>query len=175
MEKSRVSTAALYGIYLSIPSIVVMLINDSFNPGGAISILLWIVKFAGSIWILHRLIKEWASNFNEFNYGAGVSFGSLTCTFSSIIVALFSWLNVAVINKENYANKIDEAMSALEASMNSDQLEIVENAMNHIEEYVLFGSLIYCTIFGVIVTLIIANFTKKENMDFDSFTNNTAQ
>ncbi len=167
MNHSRINTAALYGLYLSLPSAITLLIQDTYQPGTFISILLWIFRFGSSIWLLFKFMKEWASNFEEFTYGNGVSFGFLTCTFSSMIVAVARWVSISFLNNEALQMAMQEAMERLEEQGNTQVIETMDSIMGNMPVIALFSTLLYCVIYGLILSSILASFCKKESFNID--------
>lgn len=167
MNHSRINTAALYGLYLSLPSAITLLIQDTYQPGTFISILLWIFRFGSSIWLLFKFMKEWASNFEEFTYGNGVSFGFLTCTFSSMIVAVARWVSISFLNNEALQMAMQEAMERFEEQGNTQVIETMDSIMGNMPVIALFSTLLYCVIYGLILSSILASFCKKESFNID--------
>lgn len=167
MNHSRINTAALYGLYLSLPSAITLLIQDTYQPGTFISILLWIFRFGFSIWLLFKFMKEWASNFEEFTYGNGVSFGFLTCTFSSMIVAVARWVSISFLNNEALQMAMQEAMERFEEQGNTQVIETMDSIMGNMPVIALFSTLLYCVIYGLILSSILASFCKKESFNID--------
>lgn len=167
MNSSRINAAALYGLYLSLPTVITLLIQDTYQPGTLISVILWVLRFSASIWLLLRFIKEWAANFDEFTYGNGVSFGFITCTFSSMIVAVTRWASVAFINKETFQQAMQEAMERFEEQGNSQIMDTFAPISDNLPVIVLFSTLVYCVIYGLILSSILASFCKKESFKID--------
>ena len=167
MNSSRINAAALYGLYLSLPTVITLLIQDTYQPGTLISVILWVLRFSASIWLLLRFIKEWAANFDEFTYGNGVSFGFITCTFSSMIVAVTRWASVAFINKETFQQAMQEAMERFEEQGNSQIMDTFASISDNLPVIVLFSTLVYCVIYGLILSSILASFCKKESFKID--------
>lgn len=158
------SLAALDGLLLSLVTIIFSLITSVFVPKGIVSILLWALKFGGCLYLLFYFMKKYSGNFDHVSYKQSFFFGFLVCLFSSVICACFMFLSITVLFPET-VDQITEQVQGVLATQNYDaEQESQAMAMlNNLPQIMLFGSLIYYTLYGLIVSAILANFTKKEN------------
>jgi hypothetical protein len=165
MQTKSWSTAAVNALMLSIVTIVVNLIQAVFEPGTLLSILIWIVKFAGCLALLYYFIKEFSKGFESFSYKDGFNFGFKLCLLSSIICAGFIFLQYAVLFPDALQNSIEQVSSAMESS-NPSAVEMIEKFMN--PQFMFVYTFIYYTVFGMIASAIIANYTKKGDIFKDN-------
>lgn len=150
------------GLLLSLITIIFSLISTVFEPKGVLSILIWIVKFGSSIYLLYYFMKQYSGQFETISYGESFNYGFLLCTFSSIICACFTFVSVAYL----FPEQVEHALETVQQSMsfNSDQEAVMEKWRDRIPELMLFSSLIYYIIWGAVASSIIANFTKKTDL-----------
>lgn len=150
----------MYGLLLALITVLHSLISSIFELPLAITIILWLVKFAGSLWVLYYFMKEYAKPFEVFTYKEGFRFGFLVCLFSSIICSSFSFLQITLIFPDLMATQMETIMTAMQSS-NPDSLEAFEKIEGILPQLIFVFSLIYYIIFGAIASSIIANYTKK--------------
>lgn len=150
----------MYGLLLALITVLHSLISSIFELPLVITIILWLVKFAGSLWVLYYFMKEYSKPFEVFTYKEGFRFGFLVCLFSSIICASFTFLQITLIFPDLMATQMETIMTAMQSS-NPDSLEAFEKIEGILPQLILVFSLIYYIIFGAIASSIIANYTKK--------------
>ena len=158
--QSKWTTAATGGLLLALVTIIVILIQTVLQPGTAINIILWLVKFVGSIWLLFYFVKEYSKQHEFFSYGNGFRYGVLVAFFSSLICACYRFLHYAVIFPDMVAEQMSTAMEMV-ASSNPDAVDTIAKGEGILPQLVFAFSLVYYTIFGAIASAIIANYTKK--------------
>ncbi len=160
MQSNKWSKAATYGLLLALITIVYQLVLTVIEPGTAIKLILWVVKFAGSLWLLHFFIKEHASSFELFTYKDGFKFGFMISLLSSVVCAAYMFLHFAVLFPDSIAEQMEAAMSMMQSS-NPEALDAFASIEDQFPQIMFVIILIYNTIFGVIASSIMANYTKK--------------
>ncbi len=168
MQSKEWSIAALDALLLSIVTIVVSLIQVVFEPGKIIAILLWLFKFVGCLAVLYYFIKEYGKTHETFTYKEGFSFGFKICLLSSVVLAAFNFLQYAVLFPEAMQTAMEQVIVAMQSS-NPDAAESMERYQSKLPQLVSVITLFYYTVFGLIASAVIANYTKKG----DIFTNNS--
>ncbi len=168
MQSNEWSIAALNALLLSIITVVVSLIQVVFEPGTIISIFLWLIKFAGCLALLYYFVKEYSKPRESFTYKEGFGFGFKICLLSSVVLAAFNFLQYAVLFPDSIQTAMEQAMIAMQSS-NPDAADAMERYQSKLPQLVSVVTLFYYTVFGLIASAIIANYTKKG----DIFTNNS--
>ncbi|MEA5006354.1 MAG: DUF4199 domain-containing protein [Rikenellaceae bacterium] len=168
MQSNQWSTAALDALLLSIITVVASLIQVVFEPGTIISILLWIVKLVGCLALLYYFVKEYSKAQDSFTYKEGFSFGFKICLLSSVVLAAYNFLQYAVLFPESMQTAMEQIIVAMQSS-NPDAAEAMESYQPKLPQLISIVTLFYYTVFGVIASAVIANYTKKG----DIFTNNS--
>ncbi len=160
MNSNKWSAAAMYGLLLALITVFHTLINTVFEPGTAIKLILWVVKFVGVLWLLYYFIKDYAKPAEIFTYKEGFAFGFLICLFSSVICAAYMFLHFAVIFPDAVAAQMETVLTAMQSS-NPEALDNFAKIQGILPQIVFAFSLFYYVIFGVIASAVIANYTKK--------------
>lgn len=164
-------SAATDGLILSAVTIVYGLITnllnmagggDGFTGKGIITVILWLAKFSGALYLLFLFMKQYASKFETLQYGAIFGYGSRVCIFSSIVCACWGYFSMVVLFPKQTSQAMDQIMSVA-SQYDESQMEAMQTLFDHLPQISLFGNLLYCIIFGIIAAAIIANFTKKVN------------
>jgi predicted membrane protein len=169
------SSAAMNGLFLSLVTVIITLLTTIVEIKSVpINIIIWVIKLAGSMWLLFYFMKQYSGNFNQISYKDSFIYGFLVCVFSSIICSCYTYLSFTVIFP-GMADKITETYQLIMAQQNVSESEeaAAEKMMNKLPEIMLGGMFIYLTIIGLISSSIMANYTKKTDI-FASNENDTA-
>lgn len=160
MQTNKWSIAALNGLLLALVTIVVTLIQTVLSPGTAIIWLLWLLKLIGSLGLLYYFIKDYAKTQDLFTYKDGFRFGFMVSLLSSLICACYLFMHYAVIFPDSMAAQLEQISAAIQSS-NPDGTEIFDKIGGKMPQIISVFSLFYYTVFGIIASSIIANYTKK--------------
>lgn len=163
-QNNKWSSAALNGLLLSLATIVYSLLVLVIEPKGFVSILLWIIKFAATNYLLYYFMKQYSSGFDSISYSRSFNYGFIVSVFSAIVCACFTFISMTFIFKEQSVQLFEQVQQAISArGMSADEEEIAQGWMARLPEIILFASLVYYSIYGAIASSIIANYTKKTN------------
>lgn len=166
-EKSKLSTAALNGLYLAAITVACSLLTSALELKGVASILVWVVKFAGTNYLLYYFMKDYSNKNNITSYGKNVSYGFLISSFSAIVCACYSFISLTFLFPDSVSAAIEVMQQTMaQQQMTSEEESAVEMIITRLPEISLFGTLIYLIIYGAIAAAIIANFSKKESNPF---------
>lgn len=150
--------AATDGLILSSVTIAVMVLNIVLN-NPVTGVIFWIVKLVGSIWLLNYLMKQ-------FGIKTGVQstfgYGAVTCMFSALVCAAFTFLQLTFINPESITQIFDSAMQMFGSSLTSEQQDIFLKMEDNYAQYAFISTFIWDTLFGVVVSAIMAGSTSKK-------------
>lgn len=160
MQTNKWSIAALDGLLLALISITATLIQTVFVPGTAITWLLWLAKLTGSLGLLYYFLKDYSKDQELFTYKDGFRFGFMICLLSSLICACYLFFHYAVIFPDSAAASLEQATAALQSS-NPQGVEMLDKIGGKLPQILFLASLVYYTLFGVLASAIIANYTKK--------------
>ncbi|HPT05843.1 MAG TPA: DUF4199 domain-containing protein [Candidatus Egerieousia sp.] len=186
-ETGKLSSASLDGLLLALVTIVCSVISSLGVSGGFVGVLIWIIKLVATIWVLLYFMKKYslkhASIFGETTYNQVFSYGFLVSLLSAVVIACFMFLSVTVL----FPNSVSDAMQMVQekfdqqGSMGEEQENAISAVLNNLPTILTFGMLIWCTIFGLIVSAIIASSVKQlpgasfpGGFNPESFTQNNA-
>jgi len=158
MQSNQWSKAAVDALFLSLITILANLIQVVLEPGKVISILIWLIKFGGCLGVLYYFMKEFSKSSEVFSYKDGLKFGFKICLLSSLICAGYVFFQFAVLFPDMMQKTIEQYSTAMSSS-NPDAIEVMERYMT--PQFISVITFIYYVVFGLIVSAIIANYTKK--------------
>jgi len=155
------------GLLLALVTVVVMAIQTVITPSKAVNLLMSAVKLVVNIWLVYYFIKEFSKSFEVFTYGNGFSYGTTICLFSSFICVATQMAIIILISPEIFEAQIEVVINTFSQS----NPEAADSLMRMQESGALLAAMaaflfIYYFVFGVIVSAIVANFTKKGNLVF---------
>lgn len=168
----RLSLAAKNGFYLALISIVLLifqqwvvnnwLANHTKTVATLLNMAIWLLKTWASLWLLYFFIKADGIGQKLYSYGEGFRYGSLIALCSSFLIAAILLLH----NFTLFPHLMEEQIGvALALYANNPEMEtIVERMTSKLPAIFFWGSFIYYTLFGVIASSVMANYTKKDNI-----------
>ncbi len=162
--------AAKTGVLLGIVPVVYMFLTQLVSKVGAghavisafVNFILWAVKFGGCIWLMMVFMKKFAADFRADN-SETFKFGCIVALCSSVIVSAVSLANVLVINPDLLASQMDAVISAYSSSLDSNSMQMLDKVSGVLPEITFFSNLIYCFLFGVVLSLILSRSIPPRN------------
>ena len=168
-SQGKWSSAAKNGLILASITIGVSLISSLLHSSSFIvGALLWIVKTAGSIWLLHRIMKEYSALKESISYGESFKYGFAVTLFSSLVISAYLFLSLTVIfpsEMEKMTEVMQMVMQMVMANGNytAEEESAMERLMGRFPQYYVIVNIIYLSILGAIASAVIASFTKRTN------------
>lgn len=168
-SQGKWSSAAKNGLILASITIGVSLISSLLHSSSFIVVaLLWIVKTSGSIWLLHRIMKEYSALKESITYGESFKYGFAVTLFSSLVISAYLFLSLTVIfpsEMEKLTEVMQMVMQMVMANGNytAEEESAMERLMGILPQYSVIVNIIYLSILGAIASAVIASFTKRTN------------
>lgn len=174
LMKTTMTSGAILGAALVIFTLILYMTGLTFSKG--ISYLSFLLLIGGIV----LGIKNYKDQDQGFiSYGRALGVGMLTTLFASIIVALFTYILYTLIDPSLVEKGMEMARAQMAAKGNLTD-EQMEMAMNISKKFMSPGVLAFMTIlsyafFGLIFSLIIAAFMKKDKSIFPDALDNNQQ
>lgn len=170
IRKNMWNTAAKAGLVLGLISSAYLFITQwtgsADMPGFLSSLLgfvLWGAKFGGCIWVMGFFMKKFvidnpeAVNKDTFRLGTAMAF------LSALVFSAVAFANVAYISADMYAEQIETMMQQMAPMMDSNTMSVMDTYMENLPQITFFSNLIYCFIFGTILSYILSrNIPRKD-------------
>lgn len=122
----------------------------------AMSSILWIAKFVGCIWLMMFFMKKIVKNHPEADNSTTFRFGALTGVLSALIYAAVSFANYEFISPDFISSQLDATMQQLAPMMDSNTMAQTEKMLNNMSSITFFSNLIYCSIYGILLSAILS-------------------
>ncbi|MCL1973414.1 MAG: DUF4199 domain-containing protein [Bacteroidetes bacterium] len=156
------NSAAVNGLLLALVSIIFMLLPTLLPGYGWV----WtILKLVATISALSFFMKQYGKEQEYFSYGQGFRYGFTVSFCSAIAYAVYVFVHQTYLFPETMAQQTEAAMQAMQRYGNSGALDLDKwaNNMPAIMTLIMF---IYASIWGLIISAILANYSKKEQPPF---------
>lgn len=127
-----------------------------FIPDVKLSWLLWIVKLAGLIWLMRWWMARLCNSYKGVTWRHTLKFGTWTAFFSALITGLCFYIAAAYVNPDQIQEAFDAVIrSGATAHMDSNQTAALEEMMDKLPIYGLVSNIIYCFLYGRILSRIL--------------------
>ena len=158
------------GLALGVTSSVFLFIShalaDIQMPGFLLTIanfLIWALKFGGCIWLMVFFMKKFADENPEADNSNTYRFGMATAFLSALIFAAVSFADIAFISADTYAQMKELAQQQMGSLMDSNTATAMENMFNNLPQYMFFANLIYCFLYGTLLSGILSRVIPSRN------------
>jgi len=174
MEKKIVWNDALRsGLVLGGISIVYTVINmlmAKLQGGAAVSVLvnvsgvlLWVLKFYLCIRLFKVFMQKFAANNKDVTNSDTFRFGFATAILSALLYSAFYLAWVTFIQPDTFTEAIDVAREAYSGILPADQLDAFDEMAPKLPSMMFFANLIYCTLFGTVLSAIFSRNIPSSN------------
>ncbi len=151
------------GLALGAVSAVYMFATQFMGNGGMpafvtvlLTGLLWVGKFGGCIWLMMFFMKKFATENQGVDNKDTRRFGIIAALLSAIVYSAISFANVAFISADMYSEQMNTLMQQLAPMMDSNTMSEIDKTMANLPQYTFFSNLIYCFIYGAILSAILS-------------------
>jgi hypothetical protein len=123
---------------------------------GLFSLLLWAAKFGGCIWLMKFFMKKFASENGNVQNSTTFRFGMLSAFLSALVYAAVSFANVAFISADMFTEQMNALMQQMAPMMDSNTMSQMDKTMQNLPQLTFFSNLIYCGIYGTLLSAILS-------------------
>ena len=162
-QKNMWNTAGKAGLFLGLASaaylFITQLMGQSEMPAilrSVIGFALWAAKFVGCIWIMKLFMKKFVHENDSVSNSGTFKLGLMMALLSALVYSAFAFANVAFISPELFESQINAAMQQMAPMMDSNTQSVMETYMENLPQITFFSNLIYCTIYGMILSFILS-------------------
>lgn len=168
-SKSVFNDAAVPGLVLALVSIAYELLCylggkiDSAVLAGTLSVVLWIAKFVGCILLLRLFMKKYAAADSKVDNSQVFRFGVVAALYSAILYSAFYFAYTTYIVPDMFKDAMDQVVASMSSSLDQASLERVEELIPQMPLYSFIGKLIYCFLFGTVLSAILSRNIPSSN------------
>ncbi len=159
------NSAAIAGLILGAVSIIYMVVtallgkvqSDTFGVNMIVSVgslVLWVAKFAGCIYLMKFFMLRFFADNPEADNRLMRRFGRMVALLSALVFAAFNLAYYLYIDTSTFSETIK--LLGETGLYNSAQMALLEEMVPLMPTYSFFGQLIYCWLFGTVVSSIFA-------------------
>lgn len=167
------SDATRSGLVLGGVSIAYFLVNillGKLPEGKAVavlvnvsSILLWVAKIALCISLMKSFMKKFAASHEGVSNADTFRFGNATALLSALLYSGVYLAWVTLINPGMFSESIDLAMQSYQGMFSQAQIDAMDEMMPRMPALTFFANLIYCWLFGMILSAIFSRNIPSRN------------
>ena len=125
--------------------------------------ILWAGKFGGCIWFMMYFMKKFAKQNSGVDNRTTYRFGLAASVLSALVYAAASFANTAFISVDMIAENTRILMEQMAPVMDSNSLDQMENVMAKLPQLTFFSNLIYCSIYGSVLSFILSRNIPNKN------------
>lgn len=171
--------AARTGLILGLVSVAYMFITMLSGKLGSASkmmallisllnFLLWAAKFVGCILLMKLFLTRFADSHKGLWAGDLKRYGRAIALTSALIYAAATLINALYVSPEALSDAFSTVMAQYSSSMSSSDMEAIQNIQGDMPAISFFSTLIYCYLFGTVLTLILAPKIASNNIFNDT-------
>lgn len=127
------------------------------------NLLIWALKFGGCIWLMGFFMRKFAAENPEADNSTTYRLGMASAFLSALIFAAVTFADIAFISADTYAEMKDIAMQQMGSLMDSNTATAMENLFNNLPQYMFFANLIYCFLYGTLLSGILSRLIPSRN------------
>lgn len=132
-----------------------------------VNVLLWIAKFVGCIYLLKLFLQTFKDNHEGVHRTYARRFGWIIALLSALVYSAGVLLDYIYIQPEAVSDAFDTMMASYSSFMTASDMELIDNMRSSMPVITFFTNLIYCTLFGTILTNILVNKVYPKDSIFD--------
>ena len=127
------------------------------------NMLLWVVKFGGCIWLMIYFMKKFATQNPEADNSKTFRMGIASALLSALVYSAFSFANVAFFYPDMFAEQIGTMTQQMAPTLDSNMTAELEKTMQRLPQITFFSNLIYCFIYGTILSFAVSRSIPSRN------------
>ena len=161
IRKDMWNTAAKAGLVLGLISTVYMFLTQLMAGSSGfmmtiLSFLLWAAKFGGCIWIMSFFMKAHVTEHPEVDNKGTCNLGMATALLSALVYSAAAFANIAFISGDAMIEQMNQIMQQMGSMMDSNTMNMMETYMENLPQITFFSNLIYCFIYGTVLSYILS-------------------
>lgn len=125
--------------------------------------VLWLVKLVGLIWLMRYVMIKFKNAYDGVGRRQLVKYGTWIALFSAGITAACFYIVYKFVSPDLAATQMEAAMAEFSSMLDSNSVSMLESIIENYAIYALAGNLIWCFIYGRVLSLIIASRVTSNN------------
>ena len=147
--------AARDALFLALVTIIVTLVASLIGEAPSlVGIILWIIKFGGSIYLLRTFINRCRAVNPEYG---GFSYGWKVCLFSSLICAVFTFVLYQYITPGTVEDAMEEVISQMGSQLPRESADMLLGMADNFPRYAAIGVFFWDFLIGLAASAILGS------------------
>lgn len=128
-----------------------------------LNVFLWALKFFGCILLMRLFMKKLVSKYPSADNRTTFKYGTIISFLSALIVAAYNLAYTLMMPAEEIRSMFDKALGNNIAMLDLNTKNMLDKTIDAFPVYYFFITLIYCFIFGYILSLFLAKDIPSRN------------
>ena len=137
-------------------------------PSSLIAFLLWLAKFVGCILLMRWFMRRFAGRYPGVTHKDASRYGTAIALTSALIYSAFYLAWAKFIDPEMFSRAIETAAQQYSSMLDSNTMEMMEQMEGSLPVIGFFSNLIYCFLFGTVLSAILSRNIGKDDDPFTS-------
>ena len=126
-------------------------------------ILLWVAKLVACISLMKFFMKRFAASHEGVTNSDTFRFGNATAFLSALLYAALYLAWVSLVDPNMFADSMEQAMASASSMFGQAQLDEMEEMMPKLPTITFFANLVYCWLFGMVLSAIFSRNIPSRN------------
>lgn len=153
------NSAAKAGLVMGLATIALMLVTSLTGKvegmlGWTLNCILTILKITVCIVLFKKLMTRFANAFKDVTTKGLYNYGLKIALLSAIIVSAYMLITLTLTDPEVFNEAIEQAMETYSSMLDSNEMAAMENITSKLPAVMFFFSLVYCFIWGWILSAV---------------------
>ena len=159
--KAGLYFGAISSAYLGLTELIQLV--GSAVLQGFLTTVVWAGKLALCIWLMVFLMRKLVGKYSGVTNGVTFRFGVRTALLSALIVATVHALIMIFTPQETMDQTFNALTAQLAGQLDSNSLAMMDSFKENMPTLTFFSELIYCFVFGLILSLIVSKSIPSRN------------
>lgn len=162
---SYLAVTTLISKHMPESTMMIVLVN-------VLNLLLWVAKFSACIFGMKFFMKKYCAENSQADNSSAFRFGVVTALYSALLYSAAYLAYTLFIDPDTFSEAFDSVRDM--PMMDSSSLELLDQMIPMMPTYSFFANLIYCFLFGTVLSAILSRNIPSSN-PFGSDIDNTEQ
>lgn len=157
------NTAGIAGLLLGLTSTSSMFIGQYLSTlqlstvmNTLLGLIVWLIETVGCIFIMISFMKKFVTKCPSADNSMTLKMGIATALLSALIYAAATFANMAYLSADYYNNSYQTLLQQMSSALDSNTMEQMEKMLSNMPQITFFSNLIYCFIYGTILSVILS-------------------
>ncbi|MBE6216395.1 MAG: DUF4199 domain-containing protein [Bacteroidales bacterium] len=159
VKKSMWNNAGTAGLIMGLISTASMFIGQFLSTKGLSPVMtgisgfaVWVAETGGCIYMMYFFMKKFSSENPSADNAATFRMGMVTALLSALVYSGATFANMGYISADYYTEQYQLMFQQMNSILDSNSRAMLETMIDKMPQIAFFSNLIYCYLFGTIVS-----------------------